>query len=567
MIFLVTVLIIFGSLFFQAYKIYMNFDDNLKIESNQKWSTVEKNSLYNEDELKNYLIFTELPPIEKSHIIRVPPLVKNKCTKTNCYKSEATLKDFPPGLWKNLLKVEDKRFLIHQGLDFKAILRAMIVNLKDLSYSQGASTLTQQLIKNKFLSNEKTLKRKFIELIAAFLIEIKFSKEKILTSYLNEVYWGALQKVHLYGARSATLFYFQKKLDEINEFESLILVCLLKGPGYFSPLKSLDKLKNRVHYFAKDLKIKSWSNQEWKAWVETLKKLEETTPYKSLVSLSKYKKSNYKQYVLMESVSKVLDGLPVISLFSILSIKNGSYTQWGKQGSFWNKNAKYLHSRTQLGSLIKPLLYNYFISKGKKHSTLVNSSPYIYKNWHPKDHIKKGLKKLTLADSLKKSYNWPFLHISKELGFEGLEKYLIQNYPMIPLKRPLGEYQSQLLGAIDMSIKDISYMYLKWLEMLCEEGHIEIADLISFKNKTTYSHYITKKLKDFSVFGKTGTTNEGKNNWFVGIDGNEIVTILTRFNGNTALKYKTSGASTSFRIYQRFLMSRGKSIEILFCPR
>ena len=169
--------------------------------------------------------------------IQFKNLLSNDCKELYCYQHYLPFEYIPSIFWKGLIGVEDQRYLDHFGVDLKSLFRAFVTNLKTLRYTQGGSTISQQLVKNLFFTNEKKFSRKIKEMIVSIYIETKFPKEKILEAYLNEVHWGALQGVKIKGVFAASLYYFGKKPADITSFEGAILIGLLKGPGYFHPLK------------------------------------------------------------------------------------------------------------------------------------------------------------------------------------------------------------------------------------------------------------------------------------------------------------------------------------------
>lgn len=154
------------------------------------------------------------------------------------------LDDVPQALVDALIAVEDKRFYQHHGVDPKAVLRA-ISTLFSNKRVQGGSTITQQLIKNFYLSSERTLRRKIKEVLMALLLERHYSKEEILETYINEVYFGQDKDRSIHGFGLASQFYFAKPIEHLNLHEAALLVGLLKGPIYYNPRKHPERAKQR----------------------------------------------------------------------------------------------------------------------------------------------------------------------------------------------------------------------------------------------------------------------------------------------------------------------------------
>ena len=155
------------------------------------------------------------------------------------------------------IAVEDKRFYEHNGIDFRGLFRATLNNIKTLSFKQGGSTITQQLIKNTHLSNKKTIKRKLIEFKLALDLEKKFSKDEILEKYLNTIYFGD----NCYGITKASKHYFNKIPQDLTLNESAMLAGLVKAPSHYSPLIDIDKCNQRKNLVLLMLKQQGYITQ------------------------------------------------------------------------------------------------------------------------------------------------------------------------------------------------------------------------------------------------------------------------------------------------------------------
>lgn len=168
--------------------------------------------------------------------------------------------DFPDHLINALIAREDEGFFEHEGVVYKAILRSALVNLRDLRYSQGASTITMQLARNVFDMRSKTIKRKLIELALARRIEDNFDKKSILTHYLNRIYFGE----SCYGIAYASSYYFNKPVSELNLVESSCLVGLIRGPSIFNPVANMARSMNaKKETLTRMLKLDMISDEEY----------------------------------------------------------------------------------------------------------------------------------------------------------------------------------------------------------------------------------------------------------------------------------------------------------------
>ena len=159
---------------------------------------------------------------------------------------EYSLDRYPKEMVNMLLLVEDQSFFQHWGVDFKEIVRVFYGYLFKDKAIRGASTITQQLIKNNLLSRDKALSRKIDEALMAMLMELNYEKNYILERYMNTVYLAQQGSMAFHGFPSASQFYFDKKVDDLDLREMATLVALLKGPSYYHPVKHPDRLNKRV---------------------------------------------------------------------------------------------------------------------------------------------------------------------------------------------------------------------------------------------------------------------------------------------------------------------------------
>lgn len=156
-----------------------------------------------------------------------------------------SMAQIPHTLMKGIVLTEDQRFLEHSGIDPRGIARSIWVNLKSGGYVQGASTITQQLARNVYLTRQKTIWRKLKEMAMSVMLEIKFSKDQILEKYLNEVYFGQSGNIAVHGVSEAAKFYFNKTLEELSIAEQALLAGIVRGPFYYSPFRHFERAKMR----------------------------------------------------------------------------------------------------------------------------------------------------------------------------------------------------------------------------------------------------------------------------------------------------------------------------------
>lgn len=160
---------------------------------------------------------------------------------SSVYTKHSNFEEIPQVLIDAFISVEDSRFFTHNGVDLEAVIRSIVVNLKGKDYIQGASTITQQLVKNIYLSNEKSLERKINEVILALKLEKLLSKEDIIACYLSNVLFGG----RIYGVKMAAKYYFDKELYELQLKEAALLAGIIQMPNYYNPFINHDETTNR----------------------------------------------------------------------------------------------------------------------------------------------------------------------------------------------------------------------------------------------------------------------------------------------------------------------------------
>ena len=164
---------------------------------------------------------------------------------------EYSIDEYPKDLINMLLLVEDQSFYNHHGVDFKEIARVLYGHLFEDKVLRGASTISQQLIKNSLLSREKTLSRKLEEALMAILLEASYDKDLILERYMNTVYLAQKGDMAYHGFASGSYFYFDKDVKDLSLEDMATLVALLKGPSYYNPVNFPDRLDRRVKMILK----------------------------------------------------------------------------------------------------------------------------------------------------------------------------------------------------------------------------------------------------------------------------------------------------------------------------
>lgn len=524
-------------------------------------------------------------------------LLANDCVELYCYQHYLPFDYTPSIFWKGLIGIEDKRYLDHFGVDFKSIFRAFVANVRKMRFEQGGSTISQQLVKNIFFTNEKTFSRKIKEVIVSVYIESRFPKEKILEAYLNEVYWGALQGIKIKGVFAASTFYFGKKPEDITPYEGAILIGLLKGPSYFSPLKKIERLKERAEVvyekliqenFVPNDPASIWKKADWDRFVERLKKAESSQYKQSIwrtLNDPEPTLANYEKFVLIQKVADVKAKIKerFTDKFNTLDIsvkvmlgpltENSNFSYYSR---IERNKQKALHAeRHQIGSTIKPIVYSVFQDMGRQMSdyVLTEEIPIRLNSgiWSPKEAHKINEAQVTMTEALLKSYNRPLVRVAQELGFFQVGEHLKAYFPKI--RTPLEQYPSELLGSMELSVAELHSSYGQFIKAECakiknSERFMDqsVLSILSDPNLTTVERNVDSIMQKLRFFGKTGTTNNGYDNWYVAFDGKNLTVIWVGYEG--ARKNKSLGlygASTAFNVFQNYYRDRGRRFQQFNC--
>lgn len=352
---------------------------------------------------------------------------------TNANK-KIKLTDLPDHVKFAFIASEDKRFYKHHGLDYARIAKAALKNISKMSFRQGASTISQQLIKNTHLTNEKTLTRKLREIKLTKKLEKKYSKNQILESYLNTIYFGNA----CYGIENASNFYFKKSASQLNEAESATLAAIIRAPALYSPFANAEKClttRNSILTKMRDLGYISAQSCE-KAIQEPLPVKGENTifsrsylqcVYEELESLPIYSPytftKGYKIYTYMDSdLQDYTENLKTDvdrSGKSIVIINNkthGVVACTFTQGDL----------KRQPGSLFKPLaVYAPALEENLiSASTPVADVKTDFGGYTPKNYKEQYRGYVSCREALKDSLNVPAVSILEKLGISKSEKFL-----------------------------------------------------------------------------------------------------------------------------------------------
>jgi penicillin-binding protein 1B len=407
------------------------------------------------------------------------------------------LKDVPRQVIDALIAVEDNRYYRHHGIDPRGIARALFTTISGGGL-QGGSTLTQQLVKNFYLTADRTLRRKLTEMVMAVLLEIHYSKEEILETYLNEVYLGQDGNRAIHGFGLASSFFFDKPLEQIRLPETALLVGLLKGPAYYNPRRHPQRALERRNLVLAKMAEGEYISKEQLLEARTAplgvvdRPPRGTSPYPAFLDLVlRQLRRDYKEEDLRS------EGLRVITTLDprVQSMAEKSLTERlaklekrlgskgaGLQGALvvtsvhsaevqavvGDREPQYkgfdraLDARRPIGSLIKPIVYLTALQQPQQYTlaTLLDDGPLVLKqagtqDWKPQNYDKLSHGRVPLLTALANSYNQSTVRLGLSLGVAPV----MANLRRLGVDRELPAYAASLLGANALSPLEVTQVY------------------------------------------------------------------------------------------------------------
>ena len=531
------------------------------------------------------------------------------------------LDSIPAKLIAGLISVEDKEFFFHSGISIKGVLRAIWVNWKAGAYVQGGSTITQQLVKNFYLSGERSLWRKAVEATMALLLELHYSKDEILETYLNEIYLGQAGNKAIHGAGLASQFYFGQDLRSLRLHETSLLVALIKGPSYFSPRKHpgraikrrnavIDAMFADSHVTLKQAESAKrqplnvidkprYHNDRFPAYLDLVKRqlrrdykaeqlksegLQIFTNLDPLLQKQAEKSLQLKTENLIRelpSTAQKLQGAIIVShvdtgeLLAIVGDVDPKYAGFNRA----------LDAHRPVGSLIKPaiVLTALTADKGYTLASVLKDEAFSIEAkdgdvWTPRNFDDESHGDVLLVDALAFSHN----QASAKLGLDIGTKEVIKTLRLLGVESPLMDYPSLLLGAVELSPLQIADMYqtiasngfrmpLRTIRDVMDQAgeplsryplQIEqvlpgdktyllqngLQQVMSRGTGKSAYHYIPK---EFNVAGKTGTSNDLRDSWFVGYSGNYLATVWLGHDDNSPTAF--TGGGGALQVWSHFM--------------
>lgn len=538
------------------------------------------------------------------------------------YTEQRTLvkiSDIPITLQNAIIAKEDPNFYKHSGFDIKGILRATINNLMHKKVVEGASTITQQLARNLFLTREKTFSRKIKEVILSLQIEKYYTKQEILELYCNQIYFGH----GAYGVEAASRTYFGKNVTELTLPECALLAALPQAPSQINPYKNpeiaiekrnivLDKMvehgyiteNEKIQAESTPIKLSKFEVKNAPYFVEYIRQQLEATYGSSIY------KSGLKVFTTlntrMQNIAQKLFSTHINNLQKKIQGASGTMLDKKLQGAMIaiDPNTGYIkvmiggvdfsesefnraiQAKRQTGSAFKPIVYTAAIENGFRISDVLLDSPIVFQNengtsWKPENFTGKFSGPMIILNAITHSINVATVKLANQVGLSNIKKYARK----LGISSPLGNDYTVALGSSSLSLIELTNsfatfanggMYVEPMSILSvkdnsgrtlEQRSVKISEAISpttayimtFMMENVINKGTAKIIRQMGFAGpcagKTGTTNDHTDAWFIGFTPEIIVGIWIGFDEKEPMGRSMVGGYAAAPLWANFMLN------------
>jgi penicillin-binding protein 1A len=560
-----------------------------------------------------------LPPIQSLEIPKRPPTIKivdqqgrMLATRGNMGGSAVPLKSLPKHVPQAFIAIEDRRFYSHYGIDPIGIARAFTANVLRRGVAQGGSTLTQQLAKNLFLTQERTLTRKVQEVALALWLEHKFSKAQILDMYLNRVYFGA----GAYGIEAAAHRYFNKPAQKLTVAEAAMLAGLVRSPSRLAPSRNPQGAEKRAQLvLAAMVDMKFISDDAAKLaliepghaekqpgtgsigyaadWImDTIDDLVGRVEHDIVVEASiDPALQAAAESALVEEISKhgqkagvgqgaLVAMAPDGAVLALVGGKNYAESQFNRA----------VAAKRQPGSAFKPFVYLTALERGLTPDTVREDKPIAIKGWRPENYTHEYFGAVTLGKALAMSLNTVSVRLTMEVGATSV----VRTAHRLGIASKLEPNASISLGTSEVSVLELTGAYAPFANggmavtphivrrvktaggrLLYERkpyrlGRIVEPGIVAMMNAMLQETLVSgtarqAELPGWPAAGKTGTSQDFRDAWFVGYTGHLIAGVWLGNDDSSPMK-KTTGGGLPVDIWSRFMRTAHQGVPVAALP-
>lgn len=525
---------------------------------------------------------------------------------------------FPQRMIDAVLAIEDRNFFEHRGIDLKAIVRASLSYLRPNTMRQGASTITQQVVRNFLLTQERSLDRKIREITLALLLEKKLSKEQIMELYLNALFLGN----GAYGVAAAAQRYFGKEVSELGDHEMALIAGLFQSPSGYNPQRFPRRAKRRQllviramvqagkielsqarKIARKDLQYRTYQPRNFETapyFVDHIReKTQEilgesvqnaglrihTTLDSKLQRLAQEALNNSQanfhraRMNLSNKTARKVDAIEAAMLVTDRKT-NQILAMFGGRDYSRSQFNRSVQARRAPGSAFKPIVYSQALHEGYLWSDMIYVTPIAVDDYRPRNYSQSFLTEATLLRAFYQSINTPAVELGQRLGLTNV----IQHAETLGIKNTLRREAGTLLGSSEVSMLEMATVYATFanggirqepssiLKITDRDGKVlyqaperkesqdpvispQIAYLITEGMRAVFRFGTASRfaaLGDYAV-GKTGTTNDARDNWFCGYTSDLVAIVWSGTDDPEGFRGEVSANTISLPLWSEFI--------------
>ena len=537
----------------------------------------------------------------------------------------ATLNQIPQQLQDAVVVTEDIRFWHHPGIDPLGLMRALFRNIRAHGVTEGGSTLTQQLVKNYYLTPERTLKRKLVEAFMAVILDAKYSKQEILEAYLNDIYLGRNRSISIIGVGEASHFYFGKPVSEINAAEAALLAGMIKSPNNYSPFVRPDLALQRrntvLELMLKNKKIDQAAFDKAMATPLPKKPFRQKSGLGSIpFYVDRVLQEMARDYNIKDVKGRGLQIYTAIDLNAqdlaaqtldagLRSLERGSRAlRRGLEGTIIHVDVpageiralvggrnydvsqfnRALNAKRQIGSLVKPFVYATAFEPSLSQqnvtpATLVSDQRFVLKrrfadDWSPRNYEDHYHGTVTVQEALEESMNSASVRIGLASGIEGV----IRTAHTLGVVADIADNPAMLLGAVGIPPIEMADAYatiarigsrlpLRTIRFVTDDRgkvvsagdavqpvqvypardmYVLVSVMKGVLDRGTAAGARSLGFRRIAA-GKTGTTNDKRDAWFIGFTPSTLVLTWLGFDDNSPIGL--SGGEGAVPIWTRYI--------------
>ena len=550
-----------------------------------------------------------LPETESIQISRQPSITfldkdgRIIASYGDVYGQSIQFSDLPENLINAVIVTEDRSFFSHPGIDFKGVMRAAYTNIKQRRIVQGGSTITQQLAKNLFLTPERSFTRKLHELILSFWLEMRFSKEQILSIYLNRVYLGS----GTYGVQAASEKYFNKKVEDLSLYESAVIASLLKAPSKYNPIANFELSKTRASLVLnnmaknnmisiKDVNKAKFNNTQYSKFTNAPKSTRYFIDW-LLPRVKSYVGEIEKDLIVRTTLDIKLQKIAEKSLINVnskfesaeqsslvaLDLNGGIIAMIGGTDYGDSQFNRVTQAKRQPGSAFKLFVYLAGLESGFSPNDTIMDSKIDIEGWSPKNYKNEYIGEVTLREAFSKSINTVAVKISESIGREKV----IDVAKSMGITSPILNSPSLALGTSEVTLLELTSAY----NVLANNGNgvfsYGIRSIEDTDGEILFSRKLqgTGKVLEGSIVGKmtrmmeqtiesgtgknaklnrpaagkTGTSQSLRDAWFIGFTSNIVVGVWFGNDNDSPMKKITGGTAPAI-LWKDFMTAAHQDI-------